>query len=142
MQSGVIKEWMWRNGSCPGTKQRRIDIKECYRRWLHSAIDEGPSLGWESRLYLWAPGPKSLGCRDGSPSNSVSDLGSLDNIGRVGYDGTDRAKHELLIRSPEAVDIRAMIRKRKLRGGQHGARGEDEAVMGRVSPSGEADLYQ
>jgi hypothetical protein len=39
----------------------------------------------------------------------VSDLGSLGNFDCGGYN-IDGAKHELMIRSSEAADIRAMVR--------------------------------
>lgn len=76
---------------------------------MRSAVGEAFCPKWEGGLYLWAPGPRSLGSRDGSPSDSVSDLGSLGNFDCGGYN-IDGAKRELMIRSPEAADIRAMVR--------------------------------
>lgn len=66
----------------------------------------------EGGIYLWAPGPRSLGNRDRSPSDSVSDPGSLGKFECVGYN-LDGAKHKLMIRSSGAADIRAMVRDRK-----------------------------
>ena len=100
---------------------------------MHSAVGNALSRGWEAGLYLWAPGPRSLGSRDGSPSNSVSEVGFPGNSDRVGYN-LNRAEHKLVFGSSEAADIRAMVRERKLRGAQDGVRRGDEADMGRKGP--------
>ncbi len=56
------------------TEKRRegeggIDVKECYRRRVHSAGSGGGSkvdqVAGAIRLYLWTPGSKPLGNRDG-----------------------------------------------------------------------------
>jgi hypothetical protein len=72
-------------GSDPAEGEKKVggeevDVKECYRRRrVHSAGAEEASSQevCGGGLYLWAPGPKSLGDRAGSAWDFVSDVGSL-----------------------------------------------------------------
>lgn len=102
---------------------------------MHSAVGEGSSFRWEHGIYHWAPGPKSLGRRDWSPSNCVSGIGFLGNFASVGYN-IDRAGQELMVRSSEAMDIRAMVREREYEKSRTEDRRGSESCYGAGKPMG------
>lgn len=71
-----------------------VDVNEGYRRRrVHSAGEEACLVKWGDRLYLWAPGPRSLGNRERSALKFVSMPGRLVEACCV-WDVSDGTDHE------------------------------------------------